>query len=199
MLKFKNILISLLLFLISFLLGIYFNKNITSNIIFSIGYGNLIDAPYQIALLICQTFILFGMFRYIFKVNTKIDLYFVSVAYLLILGMILFGRGHSPNHSIGLNPFAFLIDSLKNKTNLITSFLNFMILFPFSFILILLNKKITVKSQLIIGFILSFTIEFLQLIFSLGVFDLSDIVLYFSGFSAGVYVFNFYLKNHSLV
>lgn len=69
-----------------------------------------------------------------------------------------------------------------------------MLFIPIPLLVILLNQNISVKNQFIIGFIIALAVELLQLIFSVGIFDVSDIVLYSIGSSIGIYIFNFYLK-----
>ena len=70
-----------------------------------------------------------------------------------------------------------------------------MLFIPIPLLVTLLNQNISVKNQFIIGFIIALAVELLQLIFSVGIFDVSDIVLYSIGTSIGIYIFNFYFKD----
>ena len=76
---------------------------------------------------------------------------------------------------------------------------NIILLFPFAKALeIVLQKKLTFKKKCFYIFITSFCIEFAQYIFNLGIMEVDDIILNFSGGILGSYLLNFYNKSYKV-
>ncbi|GAA4053761.1 hypothetical protein GCM10022388_20240 [Flavobacterium chungnamense] len=68
---------------------------------------------------------------------------------------------------------------------------NIILFFPFSKALeIVLQKKLTFKKKCFYIFITSFSIEFSQYLFNLGIMEVDDIILNFSGGILGAYLLN---------
>lgn len=108
-----------------------------------------------------------------------LGLFMISVCYIIfVLGSVLLGRG---NHysSYNLQPFISYIEtwnqwSISGWRNIILSILLFI---PLGFLLPLWSEKFQkVWRTVLCGFVFIFTIELVQLISLLGVFDVNDLI-----------------------
>jgi glycopeptide antibiotics resistance protein len=90
--------------------------------------------------------------------------------------------------------------TFANKVSFLKEFFgNIILLFPFAKALeVVLQKKLTFKKKCFYIFITSFSIEFAQYIFNLGIMDVDDIILNFSGGALGAYLLNFYNKSYKV-
>lgn len=90
--------------------------------------------------------------------------------------------------------------TFANKVSFLKEFFgNIILLFPFAKALeIVLQKKLTFKKKCFYIFITSFCIEFAQYIFNLGIMEVDDIILNFSGGVLGSYLLNFYNKSYKV-
>ena len=90
--------------------------------------------------------------------------------------------------------------TIANKVSFLNEFFgNIILLFPFAKALeIVLQKKLTFKIKCFYIFITSLSIEFAQYIFNLGIMEVDDIILNFSGGVLGVYLLNFYNKSYKV-
>jgi glycopeptide antibiotics resistance protein len=90
--------------------------------------------------------------------------------------------------------------TIANKVSFLKEFFgNIILLFPFAKALeIVLQKKLTFKIKCFYIFITSLSIEFAQYIFNLGIMEVDDIILNFSGGVLGVYLLNFYNKSYKV-
>lgn len=84
--------------------------------------------------------------------------------------------------------------TISNKVSFLKEFFgNIILLFPFAKALeIVLRKKLTFKNKCFYIFITSFSIEFSQYIFNLGIMEADDIILNFLGGVLGAYLLNSY-------
>lgn len=106
--------------------------------------------------------------------------------------------------SINMIPFykfyKFIFNYENSTISSTVSFLkeffgNIILLFPFSkAIEIVLRKKLTFKRKCFYLFITTFSIEFSQYIFNLGIMEVDDIILNFSGGIFGSYLLNSHKK-----
>jgi glycopeptide antibiotics resistance protein len=90
--------------------------------------------------------------------------------------------------------FNYENSTISNKVSFLKEFFgNIILLFPFAKALeIVLRKKLTFKKKCFYIFITTFSIEFSQYIFNLGIMEVDDIILNFSGGVLGAYLLNSY-------
>lgn len=128
-------------------------------------------------------------------------LYFITLMYIILLK---FGEGfivaeHMSQFSIKekisfiqIIPFKTIIDFLnKDYTSSISNVLgNILIFTPLGFLLPILSEKFKkAKNLLIISFLVSFSIELIQLFSGLGFTDIDDIILNVTGAILGFYIY----------
>jgi len=129
--------------------------------------------------------------------------YFLSVFYLVFL--LDYRLKDNFYGSINIIPFYKCYNFFLNferltfyhKISFLKEFFgNIILLFPFSKALeIVLRKKLTFKKKCLYIFIASFSIEFSQYLFNVGIMEVDDIILNFSGGILGAYLINSYKKN----
>lgn len=120
----------------------------------------------------------------IFKSINKLVAYTFYMVYFVTLGYFLFFKSVGVS-GYSLNPFSFVVD-LLNGDGRIEALFNVIYFIPLGF---LIGKKYLL-------FLISVTMtEILQLTFSLGFFDLGDILLNFSGFYIGARFYHSTIRN----
>lgn len=91
-----------------------------------------------------------------------------------------------------LNPFTIINDL---KTIPFYPISNFVFFVPAGFFLGFVFRKKIPRMLFPAGFIVSLILELIQLIFQLGIFDVTDIILNGSGFAFGVWLFVLVCRN----
>ncbi len=150
--------------------------------------------------------IYFLIFAFLKKKSKNKAFFFVGTLFYIYLVMVIKYTQFPiifDNHLFGNNykPILNLIPLFKlTKRDFITSILNVILFLPFGFLYFILSR-FSYKKTLIIGFIVSFLIEIIQLCFSLitqvpfRVFDINDLIFNISGVFIGILcfmIFNFF-------
>lgn len=150
------------------------------------------DAFLSISMRILLTLILFQISWGLFKKSLAKPLIWITgIYYCLLLLYVVMVKGPSKT-GINLNPFALFNDLMTIPFYPISNFLFFV---PVGFFLEYVFRKKLPKILFFAGFIVSVVLEFIQLIFQLGIFDVTDIILNGSGFAAGVWLFVLVCRN----
>jgi glycopeptide antibiotics resistance protein len=132
-----------------------------------------------------------------FLKNISSILYFSTLIYIFFFAR---RRRHTTYNELNLVPFKNIIPetnsihdfgSFNYNSNLVG---NIIIFIPFSFILIEGFKVSKLSMVVLIAFIASFMVEFLQYIFKVGVADINDIILNTTGAVIGYYIYSIYKR-----
>lgn len=192
----KNILNNVLFFIVSVPLGYLFYRFFSLGIINKIYY---IDTVVKgLFLFLCHVFIMFLFLKILFKVSiTNLEKKGIVITYWILMALAFFDRVHIGETIINLNPLDAL-ETLKNN-GISILLLNCMIFIPFFTSLKWTFKNISNKKAIVLFFIIAFSIELIQLIFKIGIFDINDVILYTTGFFIGIPVYNFIFKNEEEV
>lgn len=141
--------------------------------------------PLYISVILIQSIIIYILLKAIINNElNKSSIIMLSIQYFLILAFLLFGRTIGLK-GIELNIFNSFKDWFDDSYSLIVSIANILMFVPMGFFFKDKNKKISI-------FIMLFciiTCEGIQYIFSLGFFDIGDIVLNLIGFIIGITFF----------
>ena len=164
----------------------------------SVSYFSLYGILTMLALLL----FLRGLSRSDDKVyKENIIYYFIIYLVALIFTIFLINRSvmidfRNIFNQIQLIPFSLLFNTIINKDlglhQLIFNYVgNFLLLTPFSLLLVLYKKKYTSYQEMFkIVFIFTFIIETLELILGVGAFDVDDFILNISGTMFFLYLYN---------
>lgn len=133
---------------------------------------------------VCLTLIIWLFYlQWLLRRVSVIFCYWSASIYLLLLFIVLFTK--APRyHSIELNPLSLLQFSRKGIAE---DILNFVFFIPLGVIYHLFAKRFWEFATIALGTIL--TIEILQYVFYLGVFDIRDILLNFLGCWVGYWLY----------
>lgn len=123
------------------------------------------------------------------KIDKKMFILLLS-CYFLVLVFLLFGR-KAGVRGFNFYPLSFIKDLSYDTSPLFLSLMNVLFFVPIGY---LIGKKKKIISALFI-LLLCLSIESIQYIFSLGIFDIDDIILNTVGFYIGQFC---YLKNPEL-
>lgn len=172
----------------SVILGFGVNYVVTSEIIVSVFGGS--QQAYMIVsilALIIQIFVIFIIMRLIVsKRINKPTLIAISVAYVSMLIVLLFGRVvMEPTFNFNLG---YLFDF--SGMNVMQNLLNFMFFIPLGWFACTLNQRYAVSLPIVIACVVASVIgiELIQYFSLRGIFDIVDIVLNVAGIMSGYYL-----------
>lgn len=138
------------------------------------------------------------------KKSTKKIIYFIFIIYLIVLVYFLFfseglGRGNlSNNIGYNLKPFNEIKRYMSNKSQIgdfisnLNIYGNVLLFIPYGIILPFIKRKRKVLGVIFSTMMFSITIELLQYIFKVGVFDIDDIILNTLGGFVGYIVYKIF-------
>lgn len=145
----------------------------------------------------------------VFKVTWVIYILIVVWHLLINSTRLHFSYGINGYKSLNMVPFKQIGEYIINYNNynfdiwFMNLFGNVILFIPFGFMLPLIhNKGKNIKSNIIFSFMFSLIIELMQYIFSIGVFDIDDIILNLCGslIGFGIYkLLSILLKKHNLL
>lgn len=144
------------------------------------------DAFLSASMRILLTLILFQIFWGIYKKSLiKPVIWTTGLFYCLLLLYVVMVK--IPGRTaVNLNPFALINDLMTIPFYPISNFLFFV---PVGFFLGYVFRKKIPRMLFLAGFIVSVILELIQLIFQIGIFDVTDIILNGGGFAIGVWLF----------
>ena len=144
------------------------------------------DAFLSASMRILLTLILFQIFWCVYKKSLiKPAIWITGLLYCLLLLYVVMVK--VPGRTgVNLNPFTLINDLMTIPFYPIS---NFMFFVPVGFFLGYVFRKKIPRILFLVGFIVSVILELIQLIFHLGIFDVTDIILNGSGFAFGVWLF----------
>ena len=144
------------------------------------------DAFLNVSMRILLTLVLFQIFWGILKKTViKPVIWITGLIYCLLLLYVVMVK--VPGRTgVNLNPLALIHDLMTIPFYPISNFLFFA---PAGFFLGYVFRKMIPKILFLAGFIVSVILELIQLIFQIGIFDVTDIILNGSGFAVGVWLF----------
>jgi len=150
------------------------------------------DAFLSASMRILLTVILFQIFWGIYKKSLiKPAVWITGLFYCLLLLYVVMVK--IPGRSaVNLNPFALINDLMTIPFYPISNFLFFV---PVGFFLGYIFQKKIPKMLFLAGFIVSLMLELIQLVFQIGIFDVTDIILNGGGFAFGVWFFVLICRN----
>lgn len=184
----KSILTGLLLLLISFALSIFLFATVLDKLLLWQFEGAFLNAALRILLTLFIFQILWGTLK---KVLIKPIAWITGLFYCIMLLYVVMVK--VPGRSgVNLNPFAIINDLM---TILFYPISNFLFFVPTGFFLGYVFGWKAPKFLYLAGFIVSVILEFIQLIFDLGIFDVTDIILNGGGFAVGVWLFALLCRN----
>ena len=116
------------------------------------------------------------------KIN-KVSIIAIGILYFIVLIFVLFIRkrgvqGYELNLMISASSWA------SNSHNMFIAFMNSLLFLPFAYIF----RNIKISKGIISGIVIIILCEIAQYIFSLGIFDVGDIVLNSFGFILGIFL-----------
>lgn len=160
----------------------FYSRILYDYIYFYLGrYDYLIEHPSPAIsfILIASIATLLIYLQYSRKRFCKLFIYCLYSVYILVLGIILFGRSYT-FRSLELNPLAF-ISYFSQPRGSLENFMNIMLFVPVG----VLFHSIPLKKLIPLSLIGILLIEAIQYITYSGVFDLSDLLLNFAGIYLG--------------
>ena len=114
--------------------------------------------------------------------------------------MINFGGAHEG--PANLLPFKTILSYLLGERGLMIAFINLVgnivLLVPIGFLVPFINQNMTWKKSLALAAATGFSIEGMQALFQVGIFDIDDIILNGSGVVIGYWVFRVLAKKASV-
>ena len=144
------------------------------------------DAFLSVSMRLLLSLILFQILWSLFKKSLIKPVFWISGLFYCLLLLYVVMIRTSGRTGVNLNPFTIIHDFMTIPFYPISNFLFFI---PVGFFVgYVFRKKITGMLYLS-GFVVSLILEVFQLIFQLGIFDISDIILNGSGFAVGVWLF----------
>ncbi len=186
--KVIHLIIVAVFLVISFILSIFLFQVILDRLLLF----QFDDAFLSISLRILLTLILFQIFWGIYKKSLiRPVIWITGLLYCLLLLYVVMVK--VPGRTgVNLNPFT-LINDLKTIPFYPIS--NFLFFVPVGLFLGYVFQKNIPRILFLAGFIVSVILELIQLIFRLGIFDVTDIILNGSGFAVGVWLFVLVCRN----
>lgn len=150
------------------------------------------DAILSISMRMLLTVILFQIFWGIYKKSLiKPAFWATGLFYCLLLLYVVMVK--TPGRSVvNLNPFALFNDLMTIPFYPLS---NFMFFVPVGFFLGYIFRKKISRMLFLAGFIVSVILELIQLVFQIGIFDVTDIILNGGGFAFGVWFFVLICRN----
>lgn len=177
-----TLIICVVLLVISFALSILFFRILLDRLLLF----QFDDAFLSLSMRILLTLILFQIFWGIYKKSLiKPVIRITGLLYCLLLLYVVMVK--DPGRTgVNLNPFTLINDLMTIPFYPIS---NFMFFVPVGFFMGYIFRKKIPRILFLAGYIVSLILEIIQLIFHLGIFDVTDIILNGSGFAVGVWLF----------
>ncbi|GEK30448.1 hypothetical protein KZO01_07570 [Kurthia zopfii] len=154
-------------------------------------FANMENIEKNILAILIIIFAHYSLLTIIFNVDQKIERILLFVLYLVVL---IFGllrpdqQNFGETGSFAWNPLGFVADIQNDNLSLIIMFINIAILIPMYFLLSYATRLKSFLSKLIVFELFIVAIELLQAKLLLGIFDLSDLLLYNIGFFLGAII-----------
>jgi len=154
-------------------------------------FANMENIEKNILAILIIIFAYYSLFTIIFNVDQKFEQILLLVLYIVVL---IFGllrpdqQNFGETGSFAWNPLGFVADIQNDNLSLLIMFINIAILIPMYFLLSYATKLKSILSKLIVFEIFIVAIELLQAKLHLGIFDLSDLLLYNIGFFIGAII-----------
>lgn len=168
---------------ISLIVTFLIHREITTELIYNYIFitNNNIETIVHIGAILIQFICFYLIIREI--INQRVDKLFYKTlwfCYFIVLSFLLFGRarGLQGFQVCTTNPLHFIENFESNKDSLIITIMNILFFIPIGY---LFRQKRYIISTLII----CLSIESIQYIFSLGIFDICDIIFNIIGFFIG--------------
>lgn len=168
---------------ISLIVTFLIHREITTELIYNYIFitNNNIETIVHIGAILIQFICFYLIIREI--INQRVDKLFYKTlwfCYFIVLSFLLFGRarGFQGFQECNTNPLHFIENFESNKDSLIITIMNILFFIPIGY---LFRHKRYIISILII----CLSIESIQYIFSLGIFDICDIIFNIIGFFIG--------------
>lgn len=189
----KKVVLNILLLVLCFALSILICMNIVDDILILVSTSLWVSMGARCIITVIMYFLIKDLF------NKRIEARHINIlfiVYILFIFSLTFFKGSysAGNKGFNINPLN-IIEDFKNSSNtLYLLFGNFFVYIPVG--MYLKYKYPTKKNlKLILMFILIITIlEVCQGIFSMGSFDINDIILNSIGFCSGLYIFKFIIN-----
>ncbi|MDF9825131.1 glycopeptide antibiotics resistance protein [Breznakia sp. PF5-3] len=139
---------------------------------------------------IALAIILYGIVTFFFTGWNDIERgILLIVYYFCVLWLLVIGRQNYGYTDFSWNPFSFVFDIINNDFNSRTlAFQNVLLFIPAPIINQFFIKKR--NTNVFLCAVIAISVEFIQRITGRGIFDLSDITLYFIGISIGFILVN---------
>lgn len=170
-----------LLAIISLVIGFGLHRMLTADLLMLFFPELYLHNTIHILAILVQGFFIFTIFKQILeKKISKISMYMIWICYFCILLFVLFIRLVG-NRGINLNPFDFINSLKSDHMFFLTMIMNILIFAPLGYFF----RKKTFIISLISIVIISLSVETIQYIFKLGIFDIDDILLNTIGFIIG--------------
>lgn len=154
-------------------------------------FANMENIEKNILAILIIIFAYYSLFTIIFNVDQKFEQILLLVLYIVVL---IFGllrpdqQNFGETGSFAWNPLGFVADIQNDTLSLLIMFINIAILIPMYFLLSYATRLKSILSKLIVFEIFIVAIELLQAKLHLGIFDLSDLLLYNIGFFIGAII-----------
>lgn len=185
----KNI-YKVLLFLLSLLVAFIVYFRVFYNIL-PIYFGNMESLNKNILAYGIVVFTLYILLKMVFQLHNKWDGYLLLLMYLfvLIIGLLRPDSSVSLASYFNVNVMLILEDLRSNEASWSVLFINLVLFTPMYFLLSFIPSLDNFLKRFITFFTLILVIESLQSILKVGMFDVTDLLLYIIGFFAGFGVF----------
>lgn len=121
---------------------------------------------------------------------------------LIRIGPLMFNfGGTSTGHAANFIPFKTILSYLFGHKGLIIGGINLIgnivLLVPIGFLASLVYEKFTWKKSIVLAVVSGLTLEILQVILKVGIFDIDDVILNALGVMIGYWIFIFLVKRIS--
>ncbi|EAD5711357.1 VanZ family protein [Listeria innocua] len=186
----KRIIYKLLLFLLSLLVALIVYFRIFYNIL-PMYFGNMESLNKNVLAFGIVVFTLYILLKMVFKLQNKWDGYLLLLLYLFVLtiGLLRPDDSVSLESYFNVNVMLILEDLRVNEASWSVLLINLVLFTPMYFLLSFVPFLDDFLKRFIAFFTLILVIESLQSILKVGMFDVTDLLLYIIGFFVGFGVY----------
>lgn len=185
----KNKIYLTILIIISLVVGFIIHRSIVAELLTTFVPGmSMYTWVHICAIFLESAFIFLVSVQVINKSINKSAMYMIWSCYFVVLAFGLFARQIGFN-GMNLNPLAFIQGFKEDPQSIIVICMNIVFFIPMGYLF--RNRKNFFSIAVILLILLS--IETIQYIFKLGIFDVDDIIFNFIGFLIGYKIINKYL------
>lgn len=179
--------IKIFLFLFSFISGIFIYFVFFMDML-PMFFANMENIEKNILAALIVIFTIYIVLKIIFSLDNKADKYLILGLYVLVLMLGLLRpdqQNFGNTGSVSWNPFSFIFDIRNDSLSTLILVINLIVFLPMYFLLSYANVLKTFVMKLVVFELVVFLVEYLQYQLKVGIFDLSDILLYNISFFIG--------------